>query len=138
GFDLAIESPTPAAVAVAPSATAGTSPSVSPVASGSPEPSPTSSATPSASLEPSQAPTPSPTPAPPRSPTPAPSSNRFALLTACPSTPNCWIYVIRRGDNLVSIANYFGVDYDRVRAMNPRLRIPIHAGDRLRMPTPTR
>jgi hypothetical protein len=71
-------------------------------------------------------------------PTPKPSSDRYAVLTACPSTPNCWVYVIRSGDNLVSIANWFGVSYARVRSMNPNLRIPIHTGDHLRIPTPTR
>ena len=60
------------------------------------------------------------------------------MLTECPVTPNCWVYVIRSGDNLVSIANWFGVNYDRMRAMNPRLRVPIHTGDRLLIPTPTR
>jgi len=60
------------------------------------------------------------------------------VLTPCPSAPNCWVYVIRSGDNLVSIANWFGVDYDRMRAMNPNLRVPIHTGDRLHIPTPTR
>jgi hypothetical protein len=60
------------------------------------------------------------------------------VLTKCPGTSDCWIYVIRSGDNLVSIAHWFGVDYDRMRAMNPRLRVPIHAGDQLRIPTPTR
>jgi LysM repeat protein len=60
------------------------------------------------------------------------------VLTKCPSTPDCWIYVIRAGDNLTSIANWFGVSFDRVIAMNPGLSRPIHAGDQLRIPTPTR
>jgi len=46
--------------------------------------------------------------------------------------------VIRAGDNLESIAHWFGVSYSRVLAMNPNLRIPIQPGDKLRIPTPTR
>jgi hypothetical protein len=46
--------------------------------------------------------------------------------------------VIRAGDNLTSIANWFGVDFDEMIAMNPNLRRPIHTGDKLRIPTPTR
>jgi LysM repeat protein len=139
GFDLprpsstpglvAAASPTPvASVAVAPSAAA--SPSPSPVATPAPTPSPTPSAPPS----------PSPTPTPTATPTvrPAPSSDRYAVLTPCPTQSGCWIYVIRAGDNLNSIANWFGVSYSRMLAMNPSLRTPIHAGDKLRIPTPTR
>jgi hypothetical protein len=105
----------------------------------SPSPSPTSPATQSPAPTPTSTPTPAATPtlAPP-TPTPNPTSDRFALLTKCPSTPDCWIYVIRAGDNLQSIAHYFGVSYNRMMAMNPSLRVPIHAGDQLRMPTPTR
>jgi hypothetical protein len=46
--------------------------------------------------------------------------------------------VIRAGDNLTSIAHWFGVSYSRMLAMNPDLRVPIHAGDKLLIPTPTR
>ena len=50
------------------------------------------------------------------------------------------MYVVRPGDNLFSIATFFGVGLDRVRAMNrwiPATSV-IRAGDRLRIPTPTR
>ena len=146
GFDLPLLSPLPSTlvVAVVPSR----SPSLVAVASPSPVASIGPSATPSPTPSPSPSPTPSPTPtAPPTppptprpTPTPAPTSDRFALLTRCPSTPDCWIYVIRAGDNLRSIANWFGVSYNRVLAMNPTITDPanVKPGFRLRIPTPTR
>jgi len=143
GFDLAVATASPQLIAVAATPTVAPSVAIGP----SPTASEAPSATPSAMPSPTSAPTPAPTatssPTPPLTPatpkpTPAPTSDRFALLTRCPSTPDCWIYTIRSGDNLRSIANYFGVSYDRVLAMNPNLRRPIHAGDRLRIPTPTR
>ena len=82
------------------------------------------------------------TPAPPTPPpaTPLATSDRYLLLVACPATPDCWIYTVRSGDNLRSIANYFGVPYATVVQMNPQLADPtnIHTGDRIRMPPPTR
>jgi hypothetical protein len=131
----ALSSPTPAVVI--PSPTVPPTPTPSPSPSPAPTPAPTPSPSPTPEPTPVPTPTPSPTP-PPRTPTPAPSSDRYAVLTKCPSTPDCWIYTIRAGDNLVSIAHWFGVDFDRMLAMNPNLRIPIHAGDKLRIPTPTR
>jgi hypothetical protein len=141
GFELALASPSPIAVGAVPSASASAaaqSPSTGPeslVPSTAPSP---SVPPPSSSPAPTPEPTPTPAATPARTPTPAPTSDRFALLTKCPSTPDCWIYTIRSGDNLRSIANYFGVSYNRVLAMNPNLRRPIHAGDKLRIPTPTR
>jgi LysM repeat protein len=138
GFDLPIGSPGPSQIAVgpnpAPTGTGTPGPPATPPSTASPSPTGSPVATPSAT----PAPTPSPTVAPTRAPTPQPSSDRYALLTPCPATPGCWIYTIRSGDNLRSIANWFGVSYDRMLAMNPRLSIPIHAGDKLRMPPPTR
>lgn len=145
GFDVALVSPDPSGlVAVA-------SPSVPVVAGPSPSPTispvpPSAAPSPSPSAVPSPLPSPSPTivpatPAPATpAPTPRPTSDRFALLTRCPSTPDCWIYVIRSGDNLRSIANWFGVSYERVLAMNPSIRDPatVRPGFRLRIPTPTR
>jgi hypothetical protein len=76
-------------------------------------------------------------------PTPAapatPSSDRYALLTPCSDRPDCWIYVIRSGDNLFSIANYFGVPLETVYALNPTTRTtPLRAGQPLVLPAPTR
>jgi LysM repeat protein len=61
------------------------------------------------------------------------------LLRACPSTPRCWIYRVRSGDNLFSIARYFGVSTDSIYARNPWLRNRgLRAGQELRLPPPTR
>ena len=139
GFNVQIASPDPALLAAA-----SPSPAASPSALSTASPSPSSSPSPSPSATPSPSPTPTPTPTPAPTarpaPTPAPSSNRYALLTRCPSTPNCWIYTVRAGDNLKSIANYFGVPYDTVLRMNPQITDPtaIHAGDELKLPPPTR
>jgi LysM repeat protein len=46
--------------------------------------------------------------------------------------------VIRSGDNLYSIANYFGVSQTRVEAMNPWVSNGLVVGRSLRIPTPTR
>jgi hypothetical protein len=143
GFNLPLPTQTPALIAVVASpsavptatiaASAAPTPTLPPSASPEPPPSP--------SLVPSATPAPTPT-APPATPrptaTPAATSDRFAVLTKCPATPDCWIYVIRSGDNLESIAHWFGVSYTEIRAMNPNLRIPIQPGDKLRIPTPTR
>lgn len=77
---------------------------------------------------------PSATPAPP-----TPSSDRFALLDPCPDEPDCWIYTVREGDNLVSIARYFGVPFETVTERNPWTETtPLVAGQELRLPPPTR
>ena len=70
---------------------------------------------------------------------PAPTSDRYAVLVACPGSTTCWTYTIRRGDNLVSIANWFGVPLATIYDMNPGLRTtPIRAGMQIRIPAPTR
>jgi hypothetical protein len=108
----------------------------------SPTPSPTPTATPSPSptSTPSPTPTASPTPTPVPTPTPkaTPRSGRYALLKPCPDAPNCYLYVVRRGDNLSSISVYFGVPLDTIRAMNPWTRSGLQPGRALRLPPPTR
>jgi LysM repeat protein len=141
GFDLPIASPGGSHLAVVTATASPSSPPISTIAPStsltpSPSPSPTPTASPAPTATP--APTPRPTSRPTPRPTPAPTSDRYKLLTPCPSTPNCWIYVVRAGDNLQSIANYFGVSLDRIRAMNPGLTTPIQPGDKLRLPPPTR
>ncbi len=103
------------------------------VATASPEP----TATPTPTPTPEPTPSPSPTPEPTEKP--SPTSDRYEVLTACGDADDCWIYVVRRGDNLFSIANWFGVPLARVYAMNPWLESSgLRAGQELRLPPPTR
>jgi LysM repeat protein len=134
GFDLPIASPGGSQLAVVEATASAIAPSPSLAAS----PTPSSSPSPTQAPTPAPTATPAPTPRPTPRPTPAPTSDRYKLLSPCPSTPNCWIYTVRAGDNLQSIANYFGVSLDSIRAMNPGLTTPIHPGDKLRLPPPTR
>jgi hypothetical protein len=143
GLALAIPSASPSDVAVASPSPAPVSPSPSrspapPTAT--PRPTPTPTVAPSATPSPAPSRTPAPTPPPTPAPTPRPTSDRYAVLDPCPSTPNCWIYTVRAGDNFQSIVNWFGVPYDTVAAMNPQLGdlATIRPGDRIRMPPPTR
>jgi hypothetical protein len=139
----------PSAAAVIPSATASPTPaltgSVEPTVSTAPTPGPTPAPTPSASPVVTPVPTPVATPAvtpqprPRRTATPRPTSDRFAVITKCPGRRDCWIYTVRRGDNLFSIANWFGVSLGRIYAMNPWAQTRgIHPGNDLLIPTPTR
>ena len=59
-------------------------------------------------------------------------------MKPCPGTPDCYIYIVRSGDNLFSIAKYFGVPLKTVQAMNPWTKSGLVAGKELRIPTPTR
>ena len=128
----------PSAVAVIPTGIPSTIPSIgiSPAPSVEPSASQPSSPAPGATDTPQ--PTPSPTASGSASPTPSPSSDRYALLTACPGKPSCWVYQVRSGDNLYSIANYFGVPLATVKALNPWTRSGLKVGHDLILPPPTR
>lgn len=135
--ELLIPSPGASQVAVVPVASLapGRTPAASPGVTSSPSP----AATPSGSPSPSPSPTPSEPPTPRPTATPRPSSDRYAVLEPCPSTPSCWIYTVRSGDNLVSIAHWFGVPLETVYEMNPWARTTgLRAGQELRLPPPTR
>jgi hypothetical protein len=104
---------------------------------------PAASALPATSLaplpSPSVAPAPTDTPRPTPSPQATPRSDRYDVLRPCGDAPRCWIYIVRSGDNLVSIAHWFGVSLDTVHAMNPwTLTVGLRAGQDLRLPPPTR
>ena len=129
GSAVAIASATPPSTQV-PSAASPTA---------TPPPSPTPAPTPTAIASPTPTPAPTPTASPTPAATPQSSSDRYELLDPCPDRPDCWMYTIRSGDNLVSIANYFGVPLAEVRSLNPWTRTEgLRAGQELILPPPTR
>ena len=137
GLVLEGAGPSPSLVAVVPSPTAlAVEPTteVTPVApSVDPGPVVTPGSTPT--FTPSATPTSTPKPTPGSKPT----SDRYKLLKPCPNTPKCWIYTVRSGDNLVSIAHYFGVSRDSIYARNSWLKQSgLRSGQQLRLPPPTR
>lgn len=144
GLDLTpAATPTPSATVAA----VVSSPQVSPEQSVMPsvEASVAPPVTPSPTAAPTEAPSPSPAPSttpgatPQATPSPAATSDRYSLLVPCPDAQDCWIYRVRSGDNLASIANYFGVSLQSIYDRNPWARTTsLRAGQELRLPPPTR
>jgi hypothetical protein len=108
-------------------------------------PSPAPITTPAAPTATSQV-TPQPTPAPKPRATPAgtaayppgATASRMKLLSPCTDKAKCYVYRIRSGDNLYSIANYFGVSLSTVKAWNAWTATGLKSGRDLRIPPPTR
>jgi hypothetical protein len=140
GMDLPAAGGSPQAgvqsAAPSPGASAAPVASEPPTASAAPSPEPSAQASVGAATATPSAPA---TPPPAPTATPLPSSDRYALLESCGDEPDCWIYTVRQGDNLVSIARYFGVTLEVVRERNPWTEsTPLVAGQELRLPPPTR
>ena len=137
-------------------ASATASPSHAPTASPSATPTARSSATATAS------PPTTPTATPPVQPTATPrasaswppgaTSKTMSLVVPCAGQANCYVYTVRGGgppptgngsgypDNLSGIANFFGVKIAKIYSMNPGVtaKTGVHAGQRLKIPPPTK
>jgi LysM repeat protein len=134
---IASPSPDTAQASVGPGPSLSSDPGIG-AESEAPSAKPTATPTPEASVQ-AETSQPTATPTATTSEAPLPSSDRYALLTRCPDAASCWIYVVRSGDNLVSIANYFGVQLTEVYDRNPWAETePLVAGRELRLPPPTR
>lgn len=123
----------------------GASPSLAAVASPahspsvSVQPSPTPAPTPTPTVPPTPTPTPSPTRSVAPTPTPSPSlPAAFQGLKPCTDAADCYLYKVRPGDSLTSIAAHFGVTLKALKAANPEIKDPnlLHVGDVIRIPLP--
>jgi hypothetical protein len=74
----------------------------------------------------------------PVTPTPDPRAGRERLLEPCPGDADCVIYVVRPGDNLVSIVRFFEVSLADTLDLNPWLdgAAYLPMGAELRLPRP--
>lgn len=59
-------------------------------------------------------------------------------LDQCPDTPGCYLYVVRSGDRLSTIAGRYGTTTTAILALNPSISDPneIHTGETIRIPGP--
>jgi hypothetical protein len=146
----ATRTPSPLATAVAGVETATPTTGSAPAPTGTPSetgsataaPLATPTPTPTATSADTPAPTPQRTPKPTAVPNPAypagATASRMNLLDACSDTARCYVYRVRSGDNLYSIANYFGVPLSTVKAWNAWTATGLKVGRELRIPPPTR
>jgi LysM domain len=144
-----------------PTATATAAVVSSPSASAKPTPTaaPTPTPTPTATRAPTPTATRAPTPTATRAPTPTPAAatwppgataSRMNLVVPCLGQSNCYVYTVRGSgpppggngspvaDTLSNIATFFGVDLNQVKALNSWAAAGIKAGDKLKIPPPTR
>ncbi|MCU0483100.1 MAG: LysM peptidoglycan-binding domain-containing protein [Chloroflexi bacterium] len=142
GIDLAAAPGGTATPAATVASSSSGSPPAATVAPASPAASPPSSAAPTPTVTPSASPAPTATVAPTTSPVPTPGATpgdpRYAGLRTCPGQPDCYLYVVQRGDTLSSIAAFFGVPLRDIRDLNEDIANPsiIHVGQRIRVPGP--
>jgi LysM repeat protein len=121
-----------------PASTSGDGPSASATATASGKPTGAPIPSPAATAQPAASPIATASTGPTAKPTKTPDSDRYALLKPCPDKPKCYVYVVRSGDNLYSIARYFGVPLATVKSMNPWTANGLRAGRALQIPPPTR
>jgi len=59
-------------------------------------------------------------------------------LPACPDAPACYLYVVRPGDRLSTIAGRYQVAIQMILAFNPKITDPnaIFSGQTIRLPGP--
>jgi hypothetical protein len=144
GIDLAAApGPTASATPATPATTAAPAAAATALPASTPTAVPTAAATgpgPTPTVAPA---TTSPGPATPLptasarpSPPPAPADPRYAGLKPCPDRPDCYLYVVRRGDTLSSIAAFFDVSLRAIRNLNADLENPsiIRVGQKIRVP----
>jgi nucleoid-associated protein YgaU len=62
----------------------------------------------------------------------------FVALAACPDAPGCYLYIVRPGDRLSTIAGRYGITQQSILALNPKITDPnaIFSGQTIRLPGP--
>ncbi len=62
----------------------------------------------------------------------------FVRLDRCPDMPACYLYIVRAGDRLSTIAGRFGTTTNAILALNPKVTDPnaIYSGQTIRLPGP--
>lgn len=62
----------------------------------------------------------------------------FVRLERCADLPGCYLYIVRPGDRLSTIAGRFGTSTTAILAINPKISDPnsIYSGETIRLPGP--